>query len=250
MKQGEKEMKRRSPIFGLWGCALLVIALLAFGGNALVSAPERTEDPSKVTPTAPSMNIKIDDFKKDLSTTETSYSYTMEATGTGCDEAVQGFYTIWAYSGASGHAQQSWKEGPIDENRSYGSHAYREQFFGTGPEGSWSTWKWIFHSTGPIDDSNRQEFEDPGSYWAGLDRMVLYVRIYNDEENWNQASKDITEEYTGIEKGGNIIDDKIPTDDGKDDGKQTPGFDMVLVSLSFLVLIIFYGKVKDLRRTL
>jgi len=202
-----------------------------------ITPPSDNEDPGEADPTNPSIGMSIDSFNMEFSTTDTHYDYTIQATGSGSDGIIAAFYSIWAYGGGGGGPERSWEEGPIDEDNSYGDYEYREEFFGTGPEGSWSTWKWTFHSKGPIDGDNKNRFEDPESYWQGLDSMVLYVRGYDMNGDWDQDSEDITEEYTGIKSSS-------PGDGGNTD--DSPGFGIPLLVCSVLSVALFMiGRKRD-----
>ncbi|MBN1389797.1 MAG: hypothetical protein JXA22_04040 [Candidatus Thermoplasmatota archaeon] len=217
-----------------------------------ITPPSDNEDPAQATPTDPSLKLTIDSFTMDISSTETSYDYTITATGTGSDDIIKGFYCIWAYGEGGGGPQQSWEGSPIDEEHSYGGHDYNEEFFGTGTDGSWSTWKWTFHSKGPIDDNNREKFEDPESYWMGLESMILYVRGYDENGDWDQDSKDITSEYTGIGSSGgdddtsddDTVDDDTSDDDTADDDndKDSPGFEIYLIACACAIATLMFIK--------
>lgn len=215
-----------------------------------ITPPSDNDDPGEATPTNPSLQMNINSFTMDMSSTETSYDYTITATGTGSDDIIKGFYCIWAYGEGGGGPQQGWEESPIDEEHSYGGHEYKEEFFGTGADGSWSTWKWTFHSKGPIDDNNRDKFEDPESYWMGLESMILYVRGYDDNVEWDQDSKDITSKYTGITSSSGDDDDDTSDDDTSDDdtsdddddGDDSPGFEGYLITAAFAISTIMIIK--------
>ena len=147
--------------------------------------------------------------------------------------------------------------GPIDEDHTYEDHSYQEEFHGTGSDESWSTWEWSFHSTGPLDDSNKDEFEDPESYYQGA-KIILFVRVYG-SEGWNQDSIDITEEIIGGTSEDDDTtgdddtvgdddttgdDDTVGDDDTKDDdeGDDTPGFSLYLLLVSVILAVIFVGS--------
>ena len=214
-----------------------------------ITPPSDSDDPEDANPTNPSLDVNIVSFDMELSTTDSSYDYTMTATGTGSVDIIKGFYCIWAYGEGGGGPQQQWEESPIDEEHSYGTHEYKEEFFGTGSDGSWTTWKWTFHSKGPIDDNNRNKFEDPESFWIGLESMVLYVRGYDGNGEWDQDSKDITSEYTGIASSygddgdDDKSDDDIADDDSsKDDGDDSPGFEGYLIAAAFAISTLMIIK--------
>jgi len=226
-----------------------------------ITLPSDNEDPNDANPTNPSLEMAISSFNMEISTTDSSYDYTMTATGTGSDDFIKEFYCIWAYGEGGGVPQQSWEGSPIDEDHSYGSHEYKEEFFGTGPERSWSTWKWTFHSQGPIDDNNRARYEDPASYWGPIDHMLLYIRGYANDSTWDQDSEDITKEYTGIDPSSaddddSTIDDDTTDDDttvdddttdddtSDDDGDDSPGFEMVIIVSAVILASIFIIRRK------
>ncbi len=223
--------------------------------NVEITPPSDNDDPGEATPTNPSLGLSIDSFTMETTSTETSYDYSIQATGTGSDDIIKGFYCIWGYGDGGGHPQQIWKESPIDEENLYGSHEYKEEFFGTGAGGSWTTWKWTFHSSGPIDDNNRDRFEDPDTYWTGLESMVLYVRGYDADGNWDQDSEDITEEYTGTSSSSSsddgddddtddddTVDDDTSDDD--DDGDDSPGFEISLIVAALVIFAVIIVRRK------
>ena len=215
-----------------------------------MTPPSDDVDPGSETPTNPSLGFTIDTFTMDISFTETTYDYTIQATGSGSDDVVKAYYCMWAYAQGHGGPEQSWEESPIDEEHSYGDHEYKEEFFGTGPGGSWSTWKWTFHSAGPLTESNKERYENPENYWAGLDSIILYVRGYDSEGDWDQDSEDITEEYTGMESSGSPGDDDTGDDDtGDDDGNETgeesddsPGFGITMAAAVLIVSALILIK--------
>lgn len=248
-------MKSQKIVYTLVAAGLLLSLISVTWATAEVTTPSNDVDPGSETPTNPSLGMEITSFTMETTSTETSYDYTIQAEGTGSDEIIKGFYCIWGYGDGHGSPQQPWEGSPIDEENSYGSHEYKEEFFGTGPEGSWSTWKWTFHSAGPIDDNNRDKFEDPETYWTGLESMVLYVRGYAEDDTWDQDSEDITKEYTGIDSSSSDDDDTSDDDttdddtsdddtseeeDGKDD---SPGFE-----ISIMVAAILISAVIIIRR--
>ncbi|MDG6225789.1 MAG: hypothetical protein QCI82_09790 [Candidatus Thermoplasmatota archaeon] len=214
-------------------------------------------DPGSETPTDPSIGVEITKFSMEMSSTDTVYDYTIYAEGTASDDVIKGYYSIWVYGDDGSGPQQSWEESPIDEDHSYGDHQYHEEFFGTGPEGSWSTWKWTFHSKGPIDDNNRARFEDPESYWGPITEMLLFVRCYSEDGTWDQDSEDIMKEYTGIDPSSDG-DDGEPDDDKsgddvpgngtseEDEGDETPGFEIsLMIGAVAIVILITIRSRKD-----
>ncbi len=246
-------MKNNVALMALLACTVLISTVFILTVNAEITPPPNDIDPGTETPTNTSLGMTIDTFSMTMSSTETTYTYTIEAAGTGSADIVKGYYSIWVYGGdGESGAQESWEASPIDEEHSYGSHEYKEEFFGTGPEGSWSTWKWKFHSSGPIDDSNRARFEDPESYWGPIDHMLLYIRGYAEDGTWDQDSEDITEEYTGIPSSSSdddttdddttdddTTDDDTTDDDTNDEKKDdSPGFEFSIIALGLIITMV------------
>ncbi|MFO8052122.1 MAG: hypothetical protein R6V01_10575 [Thermoplasmatota archaeon] len=211
-----------------------------------ITPPSNDVDPKSEDPTNDSLGVTIDNFDMEFSSQGTTYDYQITATGSGSDDIIQMYYCIWSYSEGHGSSYESWEESPIDEEHSYGDHYYNEEFMGTGPGGSFSSWEWTFHSSGPLDDSNRDRYEDPESYWQGLDSLVLYIRGYDAEGEWDQDSEDITEEYTGISSGSSDDDDTSGDDDssddddtsGDDDDEDSPGPGTALIAGSIMTAIV------------
>jgi len=257
-------MKRNSLTYAALAAGLLMCLLLVPWTNAEITPPEPNVEPGSETPTNTALSVEITSFTMDLTTTETTYDYTINALGTGSDDIVQGYYSIWVYGSGQGEsgAQENWEASPIDEEHEYGVHQYKEEFFGTGPEGSWSTWKWTFHSQGPIDDNNRARFEDPESFWGPIDHMLLWIRGYAEDGTWDQDSHDITKEYTGIDPGSgdddttdddttdddttddDTTDDDTTDDDTSDDDDDSPGFGVVMAVSALVISAVFIIRRK------
>ena len=214
-------------------------------GGGEITPPDPMEDPRQ-TPTAPSLSIDIDDFDMDLTVDVASYDYVMEATGTGSVDIVEAYYCIAMY-GESGEAMgsYSWQKAPIDEEHGYGGQAYKEEFYATGTGGSWTTWKWYFHSSGPIDDNNRNKFESPDDFYTGVGSVKLHIRAYQEDGTWNQDTEDITQEYLGKESTGDdddTDDDEPLTGDGETDDTPGPALPAIVASTFLMAAILIHGR--------
>ncbi len=214
-------------------------------GGGEITPPDPEEDPRQ-TPTAPSLSIDIDQFDMDLDTEEGAYDYVMETTGTGSADIVEAYYCIAMY-GESGEAMgsYSWKKAPIDEEHEYGGQSYQEQFYATGTGGSWTAWKWYFHSSGPIDDSNSNRYESPEDYYTGVGSVKLHIRVYQEDGTWNQDTEDITQEYLGKEStgGDDDTDDDDPlTEDGETEDSPGLALPAVVASTFLMAAILIHGR--------
>ncbi len=204
------------------------------------------EDPKIGMPTDTTLLIEIDDY--DFSYSQNGETYTMEQSAEGTGEAY--IYTcayVFVYYGKDGHVQVgSWETGPIDEDHTYGSHSYTEEFRGTGAEGSWTSWEWDFMSSGPFEEDTH--YEDDQDYWDQLASIHLFVRAFNEEGGWNQDSINILEQLED-----SYMDDLSDDDDGgeeptsDDDRDDRTGFGTILILPAVLITLLgMYIKKRKL----
>ncbi|MGA1872905.1 MAG: hypothetical protein ACMUHY_04475 [Thermoplasmatota archaeon] len=196
------------------------------------------EDPAGATPTDTSLNIKIDDFDFSFVFDDDTYTLTQEASGDGDGEIYKCAYTLVHYPEGGGSVWVDWSVGPMEESFSFGGMSFEERFRGTGAGNTWDSWEWYLMSAGPSDTQEIQDFKDGDNYFTGLDRIVLYVRAFDIDGEWNQASRDITQAFR--DAMGAADDDSTDDDDASgddDDDDDSPGFELGLVCAALISIL-------------
>jgi len=119
---------------------------------------------------------------------------------------------------------------------------------GDGGADDWTKWGAYHFGKRPWDeDSDPPGVNDTCIDVDEVDHVVVYVRAFSDGDfqNWNQDSRDITDDYfgedgyTGDDDTG---DDDTGDDDTDDDGEDTPGFGILIISIAVIVSIVIVRR--------
>lgn len=192
---------------------------------------DQIPDPKTETPTDDSISVNINDFSFDYDVTEEHMTVEIKISGTTSGDVHHCANVMVTYD-KDGNPEDledaEWDAGPEVVDRMTFLGYTMEQYFrgsGDGGENDWSKWEFYVYMDGPFDESmllfDTDDMEDKTA--------VFYIRAYADESeiDWNQASKDVTDE---------ILDNG---DDGKDD---SPGFSLIILLASIMVALIVIGN--------
>jgi hypothetical protein len=211
------------------------------------------EDPDQATPTDPSLAIDIAEFDSTFTVDDTNYELIQQSTGTGSSSIDKCAYAL-VYYPKNGNPSVSWKTGPVDTTQSSGGMSYEERFKGKTADDAWDSWEWYFKSTGPSDTSEVQKYKEDSGYWNTIDRVVLFVRVFDDTGAWNQDSMDVTDKFNVQDNTGDddADDDDTGDDDTDDDDdggsdKKTPGPGIPIIA-GGIILTVMIGSILMRRK--
>lgn len=208
------------------------------------------EDPAQATPTDPSLSIDISDFESTFTIGATDYELVQEAEGTGSSSIDKCAYTL-VYYPKSGSPSVSWQTGPLDTTQDFGQMSYEERFQGKVAEESWDSWEWYFKSTGPSDTSEVQKYKEDSGYWDTINKVVLFVRAFDESGAWNQDSMDVTDKFDVEDSTGDDDTDDDDTSDGNetgDDKDDSPAPGMMIIAGSIMISIMIASIVMGRKR--
>ena len=209
------------------------------------------EDPADATPTDPSISVSIDNFNTEFTMGSSEYELIQEASGAGEASIYKCAYALVYYPEDGSSTLTSWELGPMDVSHTYGDMSYEERFMGKTSEDSWDTWEWYFKSTGPSDTSEIQKYTDESGYWNTIDKVVFYVRAFDDEGNWNQDSLDVTDEMMPDSEDGDDTGDDTGDDDKGDDEESddSPGAGLTLISFGAIISVVIASLILGRKRS-
>ncbi len=204
-------------------------------------------DPTAETPTDDSITVTINnvDYSVDAGDDTFEMEHTIDGTTTGtvhhCSMTMVTYYDDGTYEA------DDWQVGPDEEPRSTMLGITTEMYFkGTGPGGNtdWSEWAWYMYAkapmswydklVGPSDEDNTTDDDGPE-----ISKIFVVVRAYSDasEANWNQDSKDITEEIMDFWGGDQT--------GGGDNDSPGLGIPLLIGSIAVIALIGIFRRKRE-----
>lgn len=202
------------------------------GGNSGNEGNENN-DPTTETPTDTSINVKINSVKYKFqpvgSNSIKAYIY-IDGTTNGVHHVELNF-VVYYKNGT--HDYGSWIE-PVEFNGSYGG--YSVNIFFNSTEGSWNKWKFEMNATYPM--TQYDWLYDVMKGKSEVSKFTILARAYKDEakQNWNQYKYDTTPSFSGDFVTYGISTNNNGGGTNNEKSKGTPGFEMVLVIASLLLL--------------
>ncbi len=204
-------------------------------------------DPKAETPTDDSITVTINNVEYNLDMGDDTFEMEQKVDGTTNGTVHHCSMTLVTYYDDGTYEADDWQVGPdIQERKTILGITSEMYFKGNGPGGNndWSEWAWYMYTKAAMswyddfmdDDENDNTTDDDG---PEITKIYIVVRAYSDasETNWNQDSKDITEE---------IMDFWGGDQSGKED-KKSPGLGIPLLigSIAVIALIGIFRRKRE-----
>lgn len=148
-------------------------------------------DPAKESPTDESLIGSIDTFSFKMKNMGNKYAeIEINITGTASRNADHCGIAFVAYYKNGSSTYRGFMKGPVNLPHTDNPVV----FIGTGENGSWETWK--FYNKEIVE---KEKLGLNSSQLSNISSFLIWLRVYGDKEEreWNQVSKNVTDEIKG-----------------------------------------------------